>query len=268
VNRRDVPNAIALNSIQFNLALVIGPVLAGLLMTSYGAVTCFGINGLSFLAAIASIYLVKSNFLPVRRKESVWEGIREGLRFVRARKTLWPLSVLGFILTFSVLPMTTLLPVYARDIFGLGSEGFAGMMTTSGLGAVVGALISANLGWMSHRGRFSVQVQVVLAVVLALFALSTNLYVGLFLLFLCRAGLMVLFSSIMSLVQEGATEEMRGRVVSIFNLAMRGGMPLGNLAAGVVASRISAPAALLMGSALLGGAGLYCLLMRVRVTRI
>ena len=217
---------------------------------------------------ICTLYLVKSSFRPVVRDETVWVGIRNGLRFVRARKALWQLSFLGFVLTFSALPMTTLLPVYARDIFGLGSEGYAGMMTCSGIGAVVGALISANLGWMSHRGRFSLQVQVVLALLLALFAVSTNLYIGLLLLFLCRVCLMVLFSSIMSLVQEGVTEEMRGRVLSIFNLAMRGGMPVGNLVAGFLASRISAPFALLVGSVLLGGVALYCLFLRVRVTRL
>ena len=268
VKRRDMANAVALNSIQFNLALVIGPVLAGLIMTSYGAVTCFGLNGLSFLAVICSLYLVKSGFRPAAGKETVWEGIRNGLHFVRARKELWQLSLLGFVLTFGALPMTMLLPVYARDIFGLGSEAYAGMMTCSGIGAVVGALISANLGWMSHRGRFSIQVQVVLALLLALFAVSTNFYVGLLLLFLCRVCLMVLFASVMSLVQESATEEMRGRVLSIFNLAMRGGMPLGNLVAGFLASRISAPFALLVGSALLGGVALYCLFFRVRITRL
>ncbi len=268
VKRRDMANAVALNSIQFNLALVIGPVVAGLIMTSYGAVTCFGLNGLSFLAVICSLYLVKSGFRPAARKETVWKGIRDGLHFVRARKALWQLSLLGFVLTFSALPMTMLLPVYARDIFGLGSEAYAGMMTCSGIGAVVGALISANLGWMSHRGRFSIQVQVVLALLVALFAVSTNFYIGLLLLFLCRVCLMLLFASVMSLVQESATEEMRGRVLSIFNLAMRGGMPLGNLVAGFLASRVSAPFALLVGSALLGGVALYCLFLRVRITRL
>lgn len=268
VKRRDMANAVALNSIQFNLALVIGPVLAGLIMTSYGAVACFGLNGLSFVAVICSLYLIKSSFRPAARKETVWEGIRNGLRFVRARKALWQLSLLGFVLTFSALPMTMLLPVYARDIYGMGPEGYAGMMTCSGIGAVVGALISANLGWMSRRGRFSIQVQVVLALLLALFAVSTNLYLGLLLLFLCRVCLMVLFSSVMSLVQEGTTEEMRGRVLSIFNLAMRGGMPVGNLVAGLLASRFSAPFALLVGSVLMGGVAVYCLLLRVRVTRL
>ena len=138
VKRRDMANAVALNSIQFNLALVIGPVLAGLIMTSYGAVACFGLNSLSFVAVICSLYLVKSSWLPVARKETVWEGIRNGLRFVRVRKSLWQLSLLGFVLTFSALPMTMLLPVYARDIYGLGPEGYAGMMTCSGVGAVVG----------------------------------------------------------------------------------------------------------------------------------
>ena len=142
------------------------------------------------------------------------------------------------------------------------------MMTCSGIGAVVGALISANLGWMSRRGRFSIQVQVVLALLLALFAVSTNLYLGLLLLFLCRVCLMVLFASVMTLVQEATTEEMRGRVLSIFNLAMRGGMPVGNLVAGLLASRVSAPFALLVGSVLMGGIAVYCLLLRVRVTRL
>ena len=268
VKRKDMPNAIALNSIQFNLARVLGPVLAGVVMDSLGAAACFALNGISFLAVILSLLLIRSSFSPAPSDDSVWHQIKRGFSFVKGQGALWQLSVLGFASTFFGLPLLTLLPVFARDVFDLGSGGYANMMAFSGVGAVVGALLYANLAWMKNRGRFVLRVQLLLSAILALFAFSQNLFLGCALLFLAGICMMSLFASITSLVQLATTDEMRGRVMSIFTVGFRGGIPLGNLLAGAVASRVSPSFAILLGAALLAAVASSFLAFKGRVSRL
>ena len=149
VRREDVSNAIALNSLQFNLARVFGPLLAGAVMAAAGAALCFALNGLSFLAVIVGLYLIRAQFVPQPSGESVLVGIRNGFSFLRSRGSLWQLSVLGFVITFCGIPLLTLLPVFARDIFRTGATGYANMMAVSGAGAIAGALLYACLLYTS-----------------------------------------------------------------------------------------------------------------------
>ena len=268
VKRKDMPNAIALNSIQFNLARVLGPVLAGVVMHSLGPTACFALNGVSFLAVILSLLLIRSSFSPAPSDDSVWYQIKQGFRFVKGQGSLWQLSILGFASTFFGLPLLTLLPVFARDVFGLGSGGYANMMAFSGVGAVAGALLYANLSWMKNRGRFVLRVQLLLSALLALFAFSQNIYLACALLFLIGICMMSLFASINSLVQLTTTDEMRGRVMSIFTVSFRGGIPLGNLLAGAVASRVSPSFAILVGGVLLAAVASSFLAFKGKVSRL
>jgi len=245
VNRETLANAIALNSIQFNLARVLGPLLAGAALAGVGATLCFALNGVSFLAVIVSLYLIRSSFRPDPTTDSVWSGMRKGFSFVKSKGALWQLSVLGFITTFCGIPLVTLLPVFAKDVFHIGSTGYSTMMAVSGAGAVSGALLYAAFSSVNGRGYLTLRVQLLFASFLIMFALSRSLVVSYFILFFAGVCLMTLFASITSLVQLTTTEEMRGRVMSIFMLAFRGGMPLGNLAAGFLASQYS-PALTLM----------------------
>ena len=252
VKKEDLPNAIALNSIQFNLARVFGPLMAGTVLALVGPALCFGLNGLSFVAVIISLYLIRATFQPPKTQESVMEGMRTGLTFVKERAAIWQLSVLGFIITFCGIPVMTLLPIYARDIFGMGATGYSIMMTFSGLGSVMGALIYAGMGKQEGRGKLTLQVQLVMALVMTTFALSRNLVLSCVALFLGGVCLMTLIASISALVQMTITDEVRGRVMSVFMLAFRGGMPLGSLSAGALASQLSPTLALLVMSSLLG----------------
>lgn len=240
VDRKDVPNAIALNSIQFNLARMVGPLLAGAALASFGAVICFGLNGLSFLAVIASLYMIRASFVPRRSRESMLTQIKGGMQYVKEQGALWQLSVLGFVSTFCGVPLITLLPVFARDVFHTGAAGYSTMMATSGAGAITGALLYATFSNMKRRGMFTLYAQLLFALLLILFALSRVMLLSYILLFLTGLCLISLFASITSLVQLATSEEMRGRVMSIFMLAFRGGMPLGDLSAGYLASRFSA----------------------------
>lgn len=256
VKRQDLPNAIALNSIQFNLARGIGPLLAGAALATVGATLCFALNGVSFIAVIISLYMIRASFVPARTDDSVLAGMRDGFAYVKQRGPLWHLSILGFAAAFCGVPLLTLLPVFARDVFHIGAAGYSRMMAMSGAGAIVGALLYAGLSHRKGHGRMALRVQIVFALLLAVFAVSKNLWLSYAALFLGGVCLIAVFASITSMVQMATSEEMRGRVMSIFMLAFRSGMPLGNLAIATLAARFSPSTALLVGAVLMGSTAL------------
>lgn len=261
VKREDMPNAIAMNSMQFNLARVIGPILAGLALAAWGAAICFAINGASFIAVIIALLLIRS---PDVKTESAKGGLldemKDGFRFVAGRRTLLLLTFLAFAGTFLGMPIITFLPVVAKSIFGLGAKGYAWMMTTYGLGSVTGALLVAATAHTPRKGRVALLLQLAFACLLVLFALSRSLPLSLVIAFfsgVCIVGVISLYSS---LVQLTTSDAMRGRVMSIFMLAFRGGMPLGNLIAGYVAQRWSISIALGVNGAVLAVVALFFIL--------
>jgi predicted MFS family arabinose efflux permease len=268
VKRDDVPNAIALNSIQFNLARMVGPMLAGVVLAAAGFAWCFALNGVSFLAVIASLYIIRATFIPEKTTETVLAGLRNGLTYTKSRGALWQLSVLGFISTFCGIPLMTLLPVFARDVFGMSASGYANLMAVSGAGAISGALLYAAYSRRERHGRAVLAVQIILSVLLCTFALSRNLILSSVVLFCAGGCLITLFATITSLVQLNVDERMRGRVMSIFLFAFRGGMPLGDLVFGSLASEVSPTAALVVGSAVLGCTGLGVLLSSSQVKKL
>lgn len=268
VKREDVPNAIALNSIQFNLARVIGPLLAGATLAAAGAALCFFLNGVSFIAVIISLYIIRATFKPEKTRESILTGMRTGFAYMKSRGSLGQLSVLGFLSTFCGVPLLTLLPVFAKDIFHTGATGYSYLLATSGSGAITGALLFASLSRRENHGMLALRVQIVFAMLLAGFALSRNLILSYAVLFFAGICLITLFSSITSMVQLNVTESLRGRIMSIFMLAFRGGMPLGNLVSGYLAARFSPSTALIAGSVLLGSTALAFLISGSGIKRL
>jgi MFS family permease len=244
VERRHVSNAVALNSIQFNLARVVGPLFAGVTMAALGASACFFLNGLSFIAVIAGLYMIRATFQPQKTTDSVLTGIQSGFSFIRKRGSLWQLTALGFVSTFCGIPLLTLLPVVAKNTFHLDAKGYSYLLSISGIGSILGALIYAGLAQRKNHGLLALRVQLIFAVMLGIFSVSRFLPLSYVCLFFGGMCLITLFSSINSLVQIIVPEEMRGRVMSIFMLSFRGGMPLGNLAAGYFASKFSPAQAL------------------------
>jgi predicted MFS family arabinose efflux permease len=251
VRRDDMPNAIALNSTQFNLARVIGPLLAGVALAALGSAACFALNGVSFLFVIASLLMLHIRHVEVTPTQSIAREMRSGLSFVRHDPVILTMTFLALCTTLLASPVLTLLPVMARDVFGLGPDGYSRLMAFSGAGAVIGALTVAWLGRFPAMGRVVLLVQLALGLVLAAFASSRLLHLSYVLIFFGSIGLMMSFSLLTSLVQLAAPNEMRGRVVSIYMMAFRGGMPLGSLAAGYFAGLTSAPATLMATGLLL-----------------
>lgn len=265
VEKKDLSNAIAMNSIQFNLARIIGPLAAGLAFGALGAAACFVLNGFSFLAVIFSLSILRSRFAPQTSDRNLMAELRDGLSFVREHRTLRILSFLAFCSTFFGLPLITMLPVFAKDVFQLGARGYSALLACTGMGAVLGALIVATLGNSPRKGNVALGLQLFFGVMVIQFSLSRVLWISLCTLFLAGIALVAIFALISSLVQLQAPESLRGRVMSIYMVAFRGGMPLGSLVTGFLASQLSPPWVMAGNGLLLGAVGGVCLLLRSKV---
>jgi predicted MFS family arabinose efflux permease len=268
VEKEDLPNAIALNSIQFNLARVIGPVLGGLALTGLGAAWCFGLNGLSFVAVIISLLLLTVTFAPAKTNESILTGVKQGIGFVRKQGAMVGLIALAFCMTALAIPTLTFLPVFAKDVFHRGPTAFTILLSCSGVGSVAGALIVAALGNVQNKGRIALLTLLLLGGAIAGFAVSNSIVLSGALLVLSGAAMMGVFSMVSSLVQLITPNEMRGRVMSVYNLAFRGGMPLGSLATGWLVPRYTAPRVLAVNGLLLVAVGCYFFFVQRRVAAL
>jgi MFS family permease len=271
VDKRDLTNAIALNSIQFNVARVIGPLLAGAVLAAFALwgygesspeamAAYFTINALSYLVVIYALLSLHVRHIPPATTRPMLDELQSGLSYVRRTPAVPTLITLAFTTTFLGMPVLTLLPVFARDIYQQGVAEYSRMMVFSGAGAIAGSLIVAWIGRMARMGVATLVVQAAFGLFIALFAVTREIYVSYALLFLTNVALMVVFSTVTSLIQLIAPNEMRGRVMSIYLVAFRGGMPLGSLASGYLASTFSAPAVLLVNGALLVAVAAYFLI--------
>ena len=260
VEKKDLPNAIALNSIQFNLSRVLGPLFAGGALAVFGMAACFGINGLSFIAVIIALLSLHIPHMRTTTTERIHEQLKSGITFVRERPALMSLAVLGFATTFLGSPLLTFLPVFAQSVFHSDVNVYTQLMASAGLGAVVGALVVAWLGKFPHMGRALLGFQLAYAVFIIAFAQARVLALDYLILFASGASMMMVTSMLSSLVQLNAPNEMRGRVMSIYMVSFRGGMPLGSLVAGLVANHTSAPFDLTINAVLLSLVSAYFLL--------
>jgi predicted MFS family arabinose efflux permease len=268
VKNEDLPNAIGLNSIQFNVARVIGPMLGGLALTQLGASWCFTLNGLSFIAAITSLLLIRPQFVPAKTAESVLTSMKQGFSFIRKQGTMEALIVLAFAMTLLAFPVVVFLPVFARDVFHGGPNLYTIFLVCSGCGSITGALVVAGLGKHRHQGRSALLMLVVLGALITGYALSRWLVLSCILIFLAGGILLAAFVTISSLVQMITSDHMRGRVMSVYNVAFRGGMPFGSLIVGALIKQFTAPVVLAWNGVLLAILGLYFLLVQRKVATL
>ena len=152
VEREDMPNAIALNSIQFNVAVMVGPALAGQALARLGETWCFGLNALSFLAPVISLSLITARFLPQKTTESIFTSLKEGIKFVRNQSSMEALILLAFCMTGLSMPMRTYFPVFVKDIFHRGPETYGNLLALMGLGSICGSLGVAGMGNIKKKG--------------------------------------------------------------------------------------------------------------------
>jgi predicted MFS family arabinose efflux permease len=268
VEKEDMPNAIALNSIQFNVAVMIGPALAGQALGKLGESWCFGLNALSFLAPIISLSLITARFLPQKTTESMFTSLKEGIKFVRSQASMEALIILAFCMTGLSMPMRTYIPVFVKDIFHRGPETYGNLLALMGVGSIFGSLSIAGMGNIKRKGRVALGALACLGLGIFGFALSRSLPLSGVMMVLAGASMMAVFANVNSLVQLITTNEMRGRVMSVYNFAFRGGMPMGNLLSGWLVPIFTAPVVLRVNGMLLVLLALYFLLVQRRVAAL
>lgn len=267
VKPEDLPNAIALNSIQFNLARVIGPVL-GALALAIGAAWCFALNGISFIAVIITLLIIRPHFIPTKTGESVLSSMKVGFQFIRKQGAMVALIVLAFSMTLLAFPLVVFLPVFARDVYQGGPNVLATLLVCLGIGSICGALIVAGLGKYPRQGRAALLMLVALGVLITGFALSRSFILSCILLFLSGGTLLAVFTTVSSLVQMITGDQMRGRVMSVYNVAFRGGTPFGSLVVGALVKEFTAPRVVACNGVLLAILGLYFLLVNRKVVAL
>jgi MFS family permease len=267
VGREDLANAVALNSSQFQLSRVIGPVFAGLGFKFFGLAGCFYLNGLSFVAVVLALRMVRfegparygSSHL-VKDRRALWQDLLDGFRYVKSRPRVFSLLSISAINSLFGAPYITMIPIFARDIFHLGASGLAWMMGVAGAGAFVGALFLAYLGDFKRKGWFVLGGAFGFGLFVIAFAQANNLVLSLIFLFGVGFTIVTSVAVTNTLLQQLVTDEMRGRVMSMFILSFIGAMPIGNLLAGAVSHRFGAPFAL--------AAGGVCIIIYVTIVAI
>jgi predicted MFS family arabinose efflux permease len=268
VDREDMPNAIALNAIQFNLAVTVGPALAGQALAHLGETWCFGLNAVSFLAPIISLSIISVRFLPVKTTDSIFKSLEQGIGFVRKQGSMEALIVLAFCMTCLSMPLRTYIPVFVKDIFRRGPETFGNLLALMGVGSILGSLTMAGLGNIKRKGLVAISMLIFLGAGISVFALSKSLPLSYAMLVLVGFSMMAVFASVNSLVQLITTDDMRGRVMSVYNFAFRGGMPMGNLLSGWLVPMFTAPVVLSVNGVVLVFVALYFALVQRRVAAL
>jgi MFS family permease len=260
VSRQDLTNAIALNSTMFNSATAIGPAAAGLIYAWLGPAWCFTINAISFIAVIIALLMMRlEKPILLVRKSSLMLDIRAGLTFVTTDKAVRTIILnLGIISLFG-LSFVTLMPAWAVEILGGDASTNGWMQSARGIGALVGALMTAAVGRLHVRGKLLTSGNIVMPVFLLVFAGLRALPISLLALLGIGWGFMVYANNANSLVQTQVPDELRGRVMGIYTLTFFGLMPIGALLAGVAAENLGEPLTVIMGALVLLFAALLVL---------
>jgi MFS family permease len=247
--REDLPNAIALNSSMFNASRIIGPSIGGLLIAVVGEGWCFMADAISYIAVILSLLAMRFNRAPVvRRQTRMLEELRSGVAytfgFPPVRALLADVAIIG---TFGMM-YTTLAPVIASRVLHGGPHTLGLLMTASGLGALLGTFYLAARHTVLGLGKVIVAATVALSFGLAAFAFTQHLWLALLVLPVIGAGLMLSSSSANTILQTVVTEELRGRVMAFYSVAVLGTQPFGSLLAGILGDRIGTQNTILLSA--------------------
>jgi MFS family permease len=268
--KEDLGNAIALNSAMFNCARFIGPSVAGILITTVGEGVCFLLNGISYLAVLASLAALR---VASRQNHSgkgpVYREFYEGIRYAFDFKPI--IAILALLSVFSIAgaPYLVLMPAYAKDVLHGGAHTFGFLMSAAGIGALSATMYLAS----RKNARGLIQIIPVAAAAcglgIASFALSRNFTFSIICLFLAGFAMMTQIASSNTIIQTIVDEDKRGRIMSLYAMSFMGVMPFGSLVAGSIAGKIGVQNTLLLGAACcLGGALIFALKLPVLVERL
>ncbi len=252
VDRSVIGNAIALNSAQFNLARIVGPTAAGVVIAAGGLALAFWANAVALFVVCAVLLSVRvrSPADLVRAEASLWSNLVDGIGLIRRDRTVRLLVLLAAVPALFVLNYLVLMPVYARDVLGVGAGGLGLLTAAVGIGALAGALSVAMLRPAGGSVRLALSGLTAASVALVVFAISRSLPLSLVALAVLGASQVAYYATTNTLLQVLVAPRLRGRVMSLYMLTSLGVIPFGNLIAGVVAERFGATTALVGGGVL------------------
>ena len=238
VTREDLPNAIAMNSMMFNSARVIGPAVAGLALVAVGAAWCFTINGISFLAVLVSLWLMNLPERWVTQTASPWNQLKSGLRYTASRREILNLILISLVFSVFGISYSTILPAFVENTLHLGAAAYGWINTATGLGAVTGAFLLMYGAGRGRRGKLLVATNIAFPFVLIAFAFTSTLPVALLLAFGLGVGFMMQFTTINTLLQTRVEDDYRGRVMGLYTITFFGFAPFGNLLMGYLGQQM------------------------------
>lgn len=240
-DRNDLPNAIALNSTAFNMARLVGPALAGVVLSTWGQDVCFLLNFVSFFAVLGCLHFMKLNVPEiVPAQQNIWVGLKEGYDYLKKTPGIASLIILLACSSLFVIPFTTMLPVIAKELFHGDATTFSWFESAGGFGALAGAIFMASLKPQQDTIKVAMISALVFAIGLTLLATSPALHAALACTMLATTGMMVQTSAINTFIQTHALPEMRGRAISYYIMAFQGILPLGSLLIGFAANKFGA----------------------------
>jgi len=264
----DLPNAIALNSSMFNASRIIGPTVAGVLIAAVGEAWCFMLDGISYIAVIASLVAMRFARRVRRPREThMLDELRGGLQYIGSFVPVRALLAQVALVSVMGMPYTVLMPVIAVRVLHGGPHTLGILMTASGAGALLGTVYLAARHTVLGLGKVIVFATVMLSVGLIGFALSHSLLLSAALLPLVGAGMMLQSASANTILQTIVSDHLRGRVMAFYSMAVLGTQPIGSLLAGALAERIGTERTILLGAlACLAGGGWFAY-MRPRLAQ-
>jgi MFS family permease len=252
IEREDMTNAIALNSTMFNLAVVVGPALGGLIYAWVGPGWCFTINAISFIAVIIALLLMKLKpFIPVKTNRSAFGDVKEGLKYVANHPSVRMLISNLFIITLFGLGIATLIPAWAVEVLGGGAATNGFLMAARGLGSLIGALMIASLGRIRFHGKIWTINSLLLPFAMVIFAYMRRLIPSMLAMAAMGFTFMMIVNLSNSMVQIRIADEMRGRVMGVYTFFFFGAMPLGSLISGWAADIIGEPLTVIISAMIL-----------------
>jgi MFS family permease len=235
VGRKDLMNAISLNSTIVNLAKIVGPAISGIILVKYGTVFCFFLNGLSYIAVLWGLFLIRTDDLVTRRKhQNVLREIKEGLQYIKQSKSLMDDAIIMAIVCTFAMNNDVLIPVFAKTVLGKGAGGYTALMSAAGVGSLCGALVMASISKKGIQKGLLFFAALTISVLQIITAL-THVY---WICWVLIAGIgflnLTFINTANSTFQLNSTDEYRGRVMSVYAFLNQGSTPLGNFFAGTV----------------------------------
>jgi MFS family permease len=252
VSREDLVDAIALNSGGFNLARIVGPSIAAIVLAKFGLAWCFGINALSYFAVLGSLARIRlPAWTPVQHLVSPYEQLKQGLNYIRSSRAVS--GLMGVIAVYSIFGFQylTMMPVVARDVLHTGASGYGLLLTFVGIGALTGALSLAALGARIRRGRLFNATAYAFAGMTILFSLMRSVHLAAFVLLFLGLTMLINGALANGILQSVVPDELRGRVMATYVFVYVGFTPIGSFIAGAMARFVGVQWAIFTGGVIM-----------------